>query len=207
MFWQRACDLRVAVPAVVTAFHAGPPQTVDVQPAVQESIYEDLKPTPTNLPLLPNIPVLIPVAGGFAVTFPITSGDECLVVFCDMCINLWRLNGAPTTGSVALQEETRRHDLSDGVAVFGLTSKPRGIASYSTANMQIRSLNGNVKIDMSSSQILMTPDNGTTSVVIKANEIDLNATTININGHPFSGHEHTSVQTGSGNTGGVKSGT
>ncbi len=225
MFWQKACEWRVSIPAVVVSFSAGPPQTVTVQPAIQENIFQNLVPVPVNLPQLPNVPVLVYGAGGFVVTLPITAGDECLVVFNDMCINRWRVQGAPASGPVANQEERRRHDLSDGIAIFGLWSNPRGIGNYSTSDLQIRSLGGNTlidvaagqitmtpdggttQIDVAAGQITMTPDGGTTQIVMTPGEIDLNATTVKINGDSYTNHKHSGVVTGASNTGVVVPGT
>lgn len=198
MFWQKACELRVAVPAVVTSVgNLAGVQTVTVQPAVQENQFQNLVPTPVSLPALPDVAVLVYGAGGFVITLPIAVGDECLVVFTDMCYNAWWVAG----GTVNNQEERRRHDLSDGIAIFGLWSNPRAIANYTTNALEVRSLDGNTFIQMKSGQVVITPDNGTTQIAITPGNISLTATVIDINGTSYHAHIHSGVTTGAGVTG------
>jgi hypothetical protein len=203
-FWQHACDLRVAVPAVVVSFNATK-QTVVVQPAVQENIFQNLVPTPINLPQLADVPIIIPRAGGFAVTLPITAGDECLVVFADMCINAWWSQGAPTDLNQPMpnQEERRRHDLSDGFAILGPWSQPRVLSDYSTSALEVRSDDGNTVIEVASGSVTMTPDGGTSEISITPGTINLTATTVNINGQSYALHTHSGVMSGGSDTGPV----
>lgn len=197
MFWQRACELRVAVPAVVTAFNAAN-QTVTVQPAVQESIYQNLVPTPTSIPALPGVPVMFPRAGGFTLTFPIVPGDECLVVFADMCINSWWGSG----GTQNAQEERRRHDLSDGFALFGPWNSRRSLSGYSTSAAQLRSDDGLTVVEVGAGEISLTTDGGVTAINMSAGVIDL-VGTIKINHTLFTAHEHSGVVSGGSLTGPV----
>lgn len=66
---------------------------------------------------------MMPRGGGFALTFPVAAGDECLVVFADACIDSWW-----QSGGVQNQAEKRRHDLSDGIVIPGLWSQPNKLA-------------------------------------------------------------------------------
>lgn len=185
--------LRVAVPAVVRAFHptstaghlAG---TVDVTVAINEKVQintngpdgpvnlhvQSMTPgaAPQNDPtadtpnsqlgegLILDVPVLLPGAGGWSLTFPISPGDECLLVFNDLEIDSWFLNGDVNHSTIS----SRRHDLSDAVAIFGLKSVPNSLPNYSTSSAQLRSNDGKVTIDLA-----------TGAVTITAPEIDLNA--------------------------------
>lgn len=149
-------NMRVAIPAIVQAYY---PETltVDVQPAIKEwvSVGEGVSEA-SNLPLLVDCPVCFPQGGGFMITFPIKPGDECLIIFADMCINSWWQNGCKgTNGEInpQTQEEIRRHDLSDGMAIFGMTSVPN-VGTIDNENMTI---------------------NGSGTILIK----DLNIVTIN----------------------------
>lgn len=202
LFWQKACELRVAIPAVVVAFNQVK-QSVTVQPAIQENIFQNLVPTPVNLPQLADVPVMIYGAGGYQITIPITVGDECLIIFADMCINRWWIEGAPGSGPMPNQEERRRHDLSDGIALFGLWSNPRAIPFYNNNGLIIRSNDGHTSIVVQGGQVSITPDNGTTQIVVKTGEIDLIATTVKINGKVFLTHSHSGVASGGSDTGPV----
>lgn len=141
--FNNSAQLRVAIPAIIESFDAGK-QTVSVQPAITENIQVGEEATKaTKLPILTDIPICFPRAGGYSITLPIKKGDECLLVFADMCIDGWW-----QSGGVQDQMETRRHDLSDAFAIIGTTSQPRKVAAYSTENMQIRTDDGKIVIEL-----------------------------------------------------------
>jgi len=148
----------VSIPAIVVANQDGNAfnadfQTVSVQPAIQEVIRKSAVPTLTTLPILDDVPFVIPRAGGWSLTLPIAVGDECLVVFADMGIDMWWQNGG-------LQKQPDgvlfRHDIGDALAIFGPTSKPRKLADYSTTSAQLRSDDGTVVIDLARDGITIT---------------------------------------------------
>lgn len=73
-------------------------------------------------PLLTDVPVFFPGGKNGALVFDIEKGDECLVVFSDVCIDAWFQNGG-ISNPVSL----RRHDLSDGFAFVGFRSRPNAL--------------------------------------------------------------------------------
>jgi hypothetical protein len=154
--FNNAAQLRVAIPGIVESFDPDA-QTASIQPAVTENIQtgeDDAK--PTKLPLLTDVPVCFPRAGGYSITLPIAKGDECLIMFADMCIDGWW-----QSGGVQDQMETRRHDLSDAFAVVGVTSQPRKLDSYSTDKLQIRTDDQSVIVEI---------DKGASAVNVSAAE-------------------------------------
>ena len=154
--------LRCACPGIIQSFDIDT-QTVTVQLAIREEIsrYDSSKEW-VNIPLLLDVPIVIPHAGGYSITFPIKKGDECLVVFSDMCINSWW-----ALGGIQNQEEKRRHDLSDGFAILGVYSQPNKLKNYSTDSMQIRNKTGSSYIELKDNEInIVSP-----SVKINGNEV------------------------------------
>jgi hypothetical protein len=141
--FSAAAQMRVAIPGIIDSFDPVK-QTASVQPAITENIQvgeDDAK--PTKLPLLTDVPVCFPRANGYCITLPITKGDECLLVFADMCIDGWW-----QSGEVQDQMETRRHDLSDAIAILGITSQPRKVEAYDPDKLQIRTDDQNVIIEI-----------------------------------------------------------
>lgn len=125
-------SIRVAVPGIIQAFDPVE-QTVRVQPAIREVITgKDYVPVPVALPELLDVPIVLPRAGDYVITLPIKAGDECLVIFTDMCMDAWWQNGG-----VQNQMEQRRHDLSDGFAILGTWSQPRRLDNYNVNAMQL----------------------------------------------------------------------
>lgn len=145
---QLVAKMRVALPCVVQSFDATK-QTVTVLPSVSEKVIMNVggvpvaEDMPWTKPLV-DIPVVFPRAGNFVLTMPVAAGDECLVVFADYCIDGWWQSGG--TGNAQLDK--RRHDLSDGFALIGPWSQPKVIPSYSTANAELRTLDGTTKITL-----------------------------------------------------------
>lgn len=150
-----ACNMRVCMPGIIKNFYPAT-QTVDVQ----ITVYDKIKPNlPNNLngynpttgdikiPMLLDCPLLVERAGDYAMTLPVASGDECLVIFADMNINQWFSNG----GTENIQQKLRRHSLSDGFAILAPSSVPKSIPNYQTNAMEMRNLERTkyIKIDPS----------------------------------------------------------
>lgn len=131
-------EIRSAVPGIVKAFDAAS-QTATILPAVQE---KDADGEWVTLPLLLDVPVFFPGGSGTAITFPVRTGDDCLVVFSDTCIDGWFQSGAPQQPI-----SFRRHDLSDGFALVGFRSRPHFLPASSfsaedTFAVHMRKANG-----------------------------------------------------------------
>lgn len=80
-----------------------------------------------SAPVLVDVPVFTLLGGSGSIQMPIASGDECLVLFCDRNLDTWFV-----TGSDALPPTGRCHDLSDGVALVGLSSRVSTLPAYDT---------------------------------------------------------------------------
>ncbi|PWI77282.1 hypothetical protein DEO48_25305 [Enterobacter sp. CGMCC 5087] len=171
-------QLRVALPGIIQSFD---PDTVTavVQPALKGSY--DGKSLP--LPLLVDVPVIFPRGGGCTLTFPVTAGDECLLIFGDRCIDFWWQNGG-------IQEpvDQRQHDLSDGFAIVGPQSQAKKISGISMSGTQLRTDDGAAFIEVATGHdiTVTTPGKLTASATggaeITAPEIVLNGN-VTINGN------------------------
>ena len=141
-------DIRVSMPGIIQSFNPDE-QTVTVQLSLRERIRDkDGNMSHVALPILPDVPIIFPRAGGFSITFPVQKGDECLVIFGDMCIDSWW-----ASGGIQNQIEKRRHDLSDGFAILGVGSQANVVSNYNVSSMELRSDNGNVIIELSQSSV------------------------------------------------------
>ena len=113
-------ETHVCLPCIVQSYDTNK-RTIEAQPAIRERyIPEDGKIQYVQYPLLINVPVVFPSAGGYHIHFPIKKGDECIVVFSDLSIDNFWLHG-----NVQNPVEQRRHDLSDGLAIFGLQNQDK----------------------------------------------------------------------------------
>lgn len=111
--------------------------TISAQPTIQGKIEdEEGNVQDVNLPLLVDIPIVFPRAGKWAMTSPVVPGDECLVIFSSRCIDAWWQNGG-----VQKALETRKLDLSDGIAIFGPYSQPHAqkhVGGFSSNSVILR---------------------------------------------------------------------
>jgi hypothetical protein len=178
-------NLRVALPGIIESYDPGR-QTATVQPAIRENVNINGNQEWTDIPLLVDVPILFPRAGGYSITFPVAKGDECLVIFADSCYDaFWQ------SGGVQNQVDRRRHDLSDGLAIITKISQPNRLTGVSTGSLQIRNDAGNAVIEIAGS-----------TININSGNINIGPHTT-IDGRTFLGHTHSGVQPGGGTTGGV----
>lgn len=130
---DKQAEIWTALPGVVASVDLAA-QTVAVQPAIQGSVSApDGSVQNVNLPLLVDVPICWPRAGGFALTFPVKAGDEVLVVFASRCIDSWW-----QSGGVGAQAEARMHDLSDGFAILAPTSQSKKLSDVQTDGVEMR---------------------------------------------------------------------
>ncbi|ARF49172.1 phage baseplate assembly protein V [Pantoea stewartii] len=205
--------------------------TCTVQPAIKGVISDQNGSTQSvALPLLVDVPVVFPRGGGVTLTFPVATGDECLVVFADRCIDFWWQNGG-----VQESVDPRQHDLSDAFALPGPQSQKRKISAISSSGAQLRSDDGLAYVEVAAGHDITVKTPGKLSASaeggaeITAPEIVLNGNvtingnlsqgmgcsggSANINGPvtvkndvtaagiSLSSHVHSGVQSGSSNTG------
>jgi hypothetical protein len=196
-------DLRVAMPAIVQSFDEAT-QTVVVQPAIREQMLNKQRvPIPTALPLISFVPIVLPRAGGYALTMPIQQGDEGLLVIADACFDAWY-----QSGGVQNQIDLRRHDLSDAFFIAGCWSQPRKLSNYSGSAAQLRSDDGQTVIELGGGEITIKA-NTITVTGLQVNVTGSEKVTISGNGQTtvdgvnFLQHTHSGVTAGGGVTGPV----
>lgn len=197
--------LWTALPGIVQRFDAGE-MKVDVQPTINGRVRApDGSISSIRMPLLLDCPVLWQGGGGATFTFPISPGDECLVVFASRCIDGWW-----ASGNVADPPDIRMHNLSDGFALVGVRSRPRAFTANTSA-AELRSDDGStfVRLDPAGQLVEVTAPGG----------INLNGVTIDASGNVHTPatitadtdvvaagvsakeHTHSGMQPGGGNSG------
>jgi len=200
-------NLRVACPGIVVSFDAAK-QTVVVQVAIKEKILIEGESRSVKIPRLFDVPICTPEAGGYALTFPIQAGDECLVVFSDTCFDSWYQSGGEENEPISI----RRHDLSDAMAIMGIKSQPRVLSGYSTNSVQLRNDAGNHYAEISASALnlvfgatkVVVDDAGITCTgdVLMHDKLTVEGTTT-IETRIFLEHQHLGVSKGGAKTDGV----
>lgn len=186
----RQSSMWTALPCIVQSVDLAK-MTIEAQPAIQGSMEDEQgNVTVVNYPLLLDVPILFPSAGGFTLTMPIVAGDEVLVVFASRCIDSWWQNG----GFNNVPMETRMHDLSDGFAIPGIFSQPKVLTGVSATTAQLRTTDGTVYLEVTTTGVNIVGDLNVTGKINATDEIKSGLT-------PLTTHVHTGVTPGGGDTG------
>lgn len=163
--------IHCCLPCIVQSFDSSR-MTVDVQPTVRERIIQESgQITYMQYPLLINVPVVFPQGGGNYITFPVSPGDECLVIFSDNAIDNWWVSGG-----IQNPIEQRRHDLSDGFAIVGVRSISKSMPSVGSG-VKIKGL-GSSEVNVNGENV--TIESGNASVTVASGGVTVSIGNINL---------------------------
>lgn len=185
-----------ALPGIVQSVNLTA-MTVEVQPTIQGVILDEVgNKNFVNLPLLVDVPIVFPSAGGFTITFPIAAGDEVLVIFSSRCIDSWW-----QSGGIGKPMEARMHDLSDGFALPGPKSQPNVLTGISSTALQIRKNDASSYIEIAADGKIkfVASEVDIVGNLKVTGEITAHKDTVPVN---LTTHVHTAVTPGSGSSGG-----
>ncbi len=76
-------------------------------------------------PILTSVPIIVLGGGISYMSFPITRGDQCLLLFNDRDIDNWFLGSTNSPPN-----SSRLHSFADAIAIVGIRNKSNAIASY-----------------------------------------------------------------------------
>jgi len=164
-------DLHTAMPGIIDTFDPVT-QTCTVQPAIKRIFVGG---EAVALPVLINVPVSFPSAGGLSITLPVKQGDECLIIFSERSIDNWL-----QFGELKIPNDRRFHDLSDGIVIMGLKSNPNVLTDYDPENLVIRNVANDVKVTIGADNNIAidTPGN---IAMNAATQVDIVSPIVNIN--------------------------
>ena len=137
-------NIHTAMPGKIISYDAGMGRA-DVQPVGQYKL-EDGRGLP--YPVIHGAPVIFPpgCGGNVGVTFPLQSGDGCLLVFAEGQLDDFLSGGDSSNG--------RRHDINDAICIPGLYNSANLMASGHPSEVCV--FNGDVKMCIGSGGITVT---------------------------------------------------
>ena len=125
-------DVHVCLPGKVTRYDAAK-QQADIQPLLKVArTDEDEARIVEDLPVITNVPVVFPGAGGYRITFPVAKGDTGVLLFSEASLDTWLAQG----GSVDSKDD-RRLSLADGIFLPGLRDFAHALTSAPTDHATI----------------------------------------------------------------------
>ena len=182
----RLAGVFTAMPGIVQSYDPVT-QSVDVQPAVRSRYQDETDSTVVEtLPVIPLVPVVFPGGGGCRIAFPITKGDQCLLVFANCSLDRWL-----RAGGIVDPQDDRRHTLNDAFALFCARDFGHALRNAPTDRMSLGYDTGPT-IEISPSDVRLGGNDANDPVVRKS---DLDAFIATFNGHV---HPVTGVTTGTG---------
>lgn len=107
--------------------------------------------TTTPMPVLENVPVIFPRAGGASLTFPVVEGNTCLLLFIERSIDLWL-----TQGGQVNPDDPRKFDLSDAVAIMGLFPFSESSEAINNQDVLLTYQNSSITIKQSGDIVINT---------------------------------------------------
>lgn len=149
-------NVHTALPAAIVSYDYTK-QKASVQPLLNKVWMDG---TTQPMPILENVPVIFPRAGGASLTFPVVEGDTCLLIFIERSIDLWLAQGGQVN-----PDDPRKFDLSDGVALMGLfpysensqaTNNSDVLLTYNGSSIRIKQ-SGAVVIETANTVAIGTP--------------------------------------------------
>ena len=185
-------------------------QTAEVQIKMQRTVKGEIK----DYPVLIDCPCIVLGGGEGRITFPISAGDSCLVIFNDKDIDNWYDGGQKMP-----PRSQRLHSFSDAFALVGIHNRLNQISDYLADGTELKY--GNSTIKLQNNQVTIT--DGTASVVLANGQVTITSTAVTVTSPTvaFSGavtiagaltvqgkeigpnHVHSGVSRGNSNTNGV----
>ncbi len=96
-----------------------------------------------DYPVIADAPVMFLGGGGYSMTFPVSAGDECLVMFNDRDIDAWFAGSSSSPNQTA-----RLHSFADAVALVGIRSLPNVISDFDEDGIVLRNEDGDIKLTL-----------------------------------------------------------
>lgn len=134
---HRVSRVWTALPGVVEAYDPST-QRADVRPAVVAFLELADGEEREELPVIPNVPVVMPSGGGFFASFPMRQGDPVLLVFACRDVSSWKAG----SGAVTNADDVRKHDLTDAFAFPGGRARGAVIAEADATRLVVGQDNG-----------------------------------------------------------------
>lgn len=126
-----------AMPGVVVSYDPAT-RKAQIQPALQRAHFDESgNRAQEMLPVLNDVPVIMPGTSSIRVKFPINPGDHVLLVFCGQSLDVWKQRGGVVDDS-----DDRRHDLTDAIAIpgvvnFGAASEADPLIEFTGAEIHV----------------------------------------------------------------------
>ena len=182
-FWRNVMRLNTSIPAIINAFDTAT-QTVSATPAIRAKyVSPEGEVSYLSYPMITNIPLAITRGAGVRITYPVTVGKPCTLIFSQRSIDNFILEGSeadPVEGPNPLTSAIRCMDLTDAMCFPGVLTTKDTVQNYSTDAIEIRSDDGKVAVSVKQDSLTLKQDSAT--MTLSGGNISMEGATINITG-------------------------
>jgi hypothetical protein len=155
----RLLDVHTALIAKVESYDADK-QLVNVSPILKRSLMTmDGDVVSEDLPVLCDVPVLFPRAGGFFISFPIQPGDFVQLIFNEVDLEEWLDDKEPTIG------HNQRFTLQGAVAIPGIYPQAKALLDAHKTNFVLGKEQG-LQIHIDDEKIRLWSDDAAEALAI-----------------------------------------
>jgi hypothetical protein len=180
---NRLLDVHTALIARVESYDAET-QQINVSPVLKRQVKTlDGTWVSEQLPVLCNVPVLFPRAGGFFISFPIQTGDFVQLIFNEVSIDGW------VTDEASAVSQEQRFTLQGAVAIPGIFPPSQALAGAHKTNLVLGQDEG-LQIHIDGQKIRLGSADAHEALAIAKNvkeELEKIRTAINYHTHPSNG--------------------
>lgn len=121
-------------------------------------------PVDVTYPVLVDCPVICLGGGTSSLTFPVTAGDECLVLFNDADFDTWF-----TGGTGARVSTPRQHSFSDALVLVGVRSSGKVLTNYDAARAVLRNgTNGSTMVGVGATLVKIANNSTTLNTLLQS---------------------------------------
>ena len=125
---NKLAEVNICLPAKIVSYEYKT-RKASVQPLLNQK-YNDGE--EVSLPVIHNVPVMHPSAGGASIIFPVDVGDTVQLTFSQSSLEEWLQNGKQVT-----PDDPRQNDLTDAIAQLGLKPFSEEVVAESADDMVI----------------------------------------------------------------------
>lgn len=142
-------------------------QTAEVQIKMQRTVKGEIK----DYPVLIDCPCVVLGGGEGRITFPISAGDSCLVLFNDKDIDNWYAGGQKMP-----PRSQRLHSFSDAFALVGIRNRQNQITDYLADGTELKYGGSTIKLEDNK----VTITNGTATIEMNSGNVTITATNVTV---------------------------
>lgn len=161
---ERIRRINTCIPGVITAYNTED-GSVNCRPTIKK--FAGLE--TFDIVEFERVPVVYSSGGGYSLTFPLTEGDPCLILFSQVDLDNWS-----TFLEDMAPNSPRQFDLSDSICLPGLYSPARSLNNTTNEYVQLNNSDDSVRIRLNDNGMEVYKDGDELFDILQSTNEDIN---------------------------------